>query len=55
MRGYDERIDIETEAVKNLDDALDKIKNSSDKDKRIIICGSLYLADWVLENKIISR
>lgn len=46
-----------SEIAKNLDDALNKIiaikereiQNPEQKNKRVIICGSLYLAGWVLE------
>ncbi len=41
---------VEREVAKNLDDTLNKIENI--QNKRVIICGSLYLAGWVLENYI---
>ncbi len=46
-----EKVGINSEASDNLDEALNKI-NKISGDKRVIICGSLYLAGWVLENYI---
>ncbi|MDX1949955.1 MAG: folylpolyglutamate synthase/dihydrofolate synthase family protein [Rickettsiales bacterium] len=41
-----------TTAEKNLENAIQNIKNNSKNENRIIICGSLYLAGFVLENYI---
>lgn len=42
---------LDSEIAENLDVALKEI-NKISGDKRVIICGSLYLAGWVLENYI---
>ena len=42
-------LDIKTEMAASTQDAVNKITNSNSSPARILICGSLYLAGYILQ------